>query len=102
MNRHTIHHWNSHRSDREKNSWGSDGLARSASVYISASELASGFRLLQQVLQCLASNHFHALYSAPANMFLIESVLNPAAKFPRGIVLPARNRTKLHAQRYAD
>src|SRR3979411_376519 len=100
MNKHTIHHWNSHQSDRGKNSWmGSQGAHR---VYISASGLASGFRLWQQVLQCLASNHFHALYSTPADMFLIESVLNPAAKLPRGIVLPARNRAKLHAQRHAD
>jgi len=32
-------------------------------------------------------------------MFLLESVLNPAAQFTRGVILPSRDRAKLQPKR---
>jgi hypothetical protein len=45
-----------------------------------------------------AADQFHELHSAHADMLLIETVLNPSAKLPRSIVLPAGDRAELHAQ----
>src|ERR1700681_4659928 len=46
-------------------------------IGLSPPELASGFRSFHQIVQRFAPNYFHALHSAPADMLLIEAVLNP-------------------------
>jgi hypothetical protein len=57
--------------------------------------------LCPQIVWRFAPDYFYTLHSAPADMLLFKAVLNPAAQLASGIVLPAGNRAKLHAQRYA-
>ena len=52
-----------------------------------------------KALERLVPDNFHALHSAPSNVFLLEAVLNPAAQFARGVILPARDGAKLQPQR---
>src|ERR1700676_4639844 len=67
-------------------------------IRISPPELASRFRLFQQIIQRFAPNYFHTLHPTPADMFFIKAVLNPAPQLPRGVILPAGNRAQLHPQ----
>jgi hypothetical protein len=46
-------------------------------------------------LQRFASHDFYALHAAPADVVLLEAILNPSAQFPRSIVLAARHGSKL-------
>ena len=52
---------------------------------------ASGIGTRGETLKRLASHNLHALHPAPSNLLLIEAVLNPAAQFTRGVILPPRD-----------
>ena|ERR1700693_3175873 len=60
---------------------------------------ASGIGARGETLERLASHDLHALHPAPSNLFLLETVLNPAAQFTRGVILPPRDCAKLQPQR---
>src|SRR5580700_6691515 len=58
----------------------------------------SGIRTRGETLECFVPHDLHALHATPANVFLLEAVLNPPAQFTRGIVLAARDGAKLQPQ----
>jgi hypothetical protein len=59
----------------------------------------SGIGTRGKTLQHFVPDNLDALHSTPSNVFLLEAVLNPAAQFTRGVILPPRDGAKLQPQR---